>query len=189
MQLRIIALAVATTAALVALMVLFVQVRAEPDVVVPPDELDQARALYQRSQAARPAKSPPPPIPSARKVARRAPEPEPVADDPPPEPQPPRTMSRRLPPNLAASKARQDELKPQRDIVRAAYDSGRFEDALEASVEYLRTDPSNRYVQRSLVVSACALGDESTARQYYERMVDADKRTVEIRCGRYSFTF
>ncbi|WP_428261851.1 hypothetical protein [Haliangium sp.] len=186
MQLRTIALSVATAAVLGALVILFVQVRATPDIDVPPDELEQARARYQRTQAARaPRPRASRPITTTRRAATRSTEAaSPTSAEREDEREDDGDSERRRP---AINSPDQPLRKASQDTLRAAYDRGDFEGALDNATQHLREYPNDRYAQRVIVVAACALGEAEVARRYYEAAIPQDQRIMEIRCGRYNF--
>ena len=77
------------------------------------------------------------------------------------------------------------EMVEQRRAVSDAYDTGDYEAAFRGAQEFLRFQADNEYVQRVAAVSACAIGDESSARMHYEHMNDSNQRIVQVRCRRY----
>lgn len=194
MQLRTIALAVATAVVLGALVVLFFRVRATQEVTVPEEALARARAQYQRqSPAARPAperartRRPTSSVPPARSRAPdRAPAPSQERDRP-------------RAPALRSSPASDErsEIDEKREAVRDAYDHGDYVTALDHAEDFMEMDVGGspqhrmhvRYVRRVAAVAACALGEEAVARKYHDEMDSADQRVVAKRCERFGFAF
>ncbi|ACY13177.1 hypothetical protein [Haliangium ochraceum] len=168
----------------VALFVLLVQVRADAEVAVPDDALTRARQMFERHSRVRQAGAATP-----SSAPRTTPVPPPsVATATPARPSArPTAPSRRPRAQMAGSSGDSGELSI--DDVRAFYDRGNFFDALEAAERYLRANPDQAYIRRVAVTSACAVGEEATARRYYEQMSKRDQRTVGIRCGRYGVRF
>lgn len=195
MQLRTITLAIATVAVFGALVVLFVQVRAPQEIVVPEDALSQARSRYEFTRGDVPV---PAAFQADRSEAASRPSRRPAAGERPDRTSMPatppareRATPGRLPgrgaPNLPANHP--DDTSPalvqKRESVREAYDMGDFESSLTQAEEFLRQDASNAYVKRVAVVSACALGDEAAARRHFEGMNTRDQRVVTKRCQRF----
>lgn len=194
MQLRTITLAIATVAVFGALVVLFVQVRAPQEIVIPEDALSQARSRYEftRGDAPAPAafqadRSEVASRPSRRPAGERPDRPGVPAVPPARERLAPGRLPGRGAPNLPANHP--DDASPvlvqKRESVREAYDMGDFESSLTQAEEFLRQDASNAYVKRVAVVSACALGDEAAARRHFEGMNTRDQRVVTKRCKRF----
>ena len=186
-----------SVAVLGALVLLLVKVNAGAAVDVPEEALNEARARYARSQAARNRRSPAPPAASnaaaaaaaralrARKEAEQA---RSSSGRTPPEP---RRPPARLPPQEARREdsPREQDLASQRQELRSAYDRGNYELALQYAKGYLRERPNDRYVMRVTVTSACAAGDEETARAIYEQMIEEDRRIERLRCAKYGVEF
>jgi hypothetical protein len=191
MQLRTITLGTATVAIFGALVVLFVQVRAPQEIVVPEDALSRARSRYEltrgapapgafqahRSEAAsrpshRPGAGGPPSVSAVRPARGRAAQDRPASQ---------RGSGR--PADHAAGTS--PLLVEKRESIRQAYDMGDFDTSLTQAEEFLRQDPSNAYVKRVAVVSACAVDDAVTARRYLQDMDAQDQRIVTKRCARF----
>lgn len=195
MQLRTITLGTATVAVFGALVVLFVQVRAPQEIVVPEDALSQARARYELTRGA--------PAPGAfqadRSEAASRPSRRHGAGERPERPDSPgrpdvsavrparaRTASQSASGLPAAQPADTSPLLVEkRESLRQAYDMGDFDTSLTQAEEFLRQDPSNAYVRRVAVVSACAVDDAATARRYFQGMDAQDQRIVAKRCERF----
>lgn len=198
MQLRTITLGTATVAVFGALLVLFVQVRAPQEIVVPEDALSQARARYELTRGA--------PAPGAfqadRSEAASRPSRRHGAGERPERPDSPggpgradvsavrparaRTASQSASGLPAAQPADTSPLLVEkRESIRQAYDMGDFDTSLTQAEELLRQDPGNAYVRRVAVVSACAVDDAATARRYFQGMDAQDQRIVAKRCERF----
>lgn len=199
MQLRTITLASATVAVFGALVVLFVQVRAPQEIVVPEDALSQARSRYEFTRGDAPA---PAAFQADHSEAASRPSRRPAAGERPERPSMPaagpgreRVPQPRLP-GRRASDLPEDlppdaspQLIQKRESVREAYDMGDFESSLAHAEEFLRLDPNNNYVKRVAAVSACALGDEAVARRHFQDMGAVNQRIVTKRCKRYGVRF
>jgi hypothetical protein len=71
-----------------------------------------------------------------------------------------------------------------------AYERADFEASFEGAQDFLRRiQPDNAYLKRVAAVSACGIGDASSARYYYDQLDAAEQRVVAGRCGRYGITF
>lgn len=178
-QLRIIGLGTAAVLVLGAMLVLFFQVRSDADIEVPEDALSQARAHYERSRIATGARD----APEARRADRGA-----VATRPSRPPERPAAVDR--PPRRGRpSPSPPSQTMVPLDDVRAAYDRGDFESALELAELFLRDEADNDYIRRIAVVSACAMGEEATARRHYDAALARDRPIVAQRCARYDVQF
>jgi hypothetical protein len=197
-QVRTIALAVATVVVMGALLVLFVRVRAAPEIVVPEDALSQARARYQRARGASGAAQPPEPFQADRGPAATPPPPPslPTSADESPAVERRRRRTGALPSSgspAAASPAPAagspgQTIVPQNEV-RNAYDTGDFETALDLAEKRLRDHPDDQYAKRVAAVSACAMGEEAVALRHYEELTPRDKPIVARRCSRYGIQF
>lgn len=191
---RNIALVAFSVVVLGALVLLLVKVTASAEVEVPEEALAEARARYARSQAAhnRASSAPPAAASSSAAEAARARRARMAAEQAREAP-PPRRTTARLPPQPEEPprelSPREEDLQTQRNELRSAYDRGNYEVALQQAKEYLRLRPNDRYVMRVTVTSACAVGDEETARALYEQMVEEDRRIERLRCAKYGFEF
>ena len=192
MQLRAITLGTATFAVFGALVVLFVQVRAPQEIVIPADALSQARSRYEITSGAPAARA----FQADRSEAASRPSRRHGAGERPERPDSPgvstarpagaRPASQSAPGLPAAQPADTSPLLAQkRESIRAAYDMGDFDTSLTQAEELLRQDPSNAYVRRVAVVSACAVDDAATARRYFQGMDARDQRIVAKRCERF----
>lgn len=81
------------------------------------------------------------------------------------------------------------EMIEKRRAVSDAYDTGDYETAFRSAEEFLRFQADNEYVQRVAAVSACAIGDESSARMRFQQMSDSNQRIVQVRCRRFGINF
>jgi uncharacterized membrane-anchored protein len=82
------------------------------------------------------------------------------------------------------------EIRERREVVRQYYDEGNYEMALREARALIPDAPTNRYVLRVAVTSACALGDKGVANEYYSQLFrDEDRRIVRVRCSRYGVEF
>jgi hypothetical protein len=202
---RTIVLAAATFVVLGGLLVLFFQVRAEPELEVPEEALSQARAQYERSQRGSEA------FQADRGAATTRPRRPPGAELAPPgatigatgdltgntgdEPPVRRPAIRRSVSNVrqageapAAGDPALQTSDDAKEPVRTAYEQGDFATALEQAQKYLEQFPGDGYVQRVAGVSACAVGEEAIARKYYALMTATDQSIVSRRCNRYGIT-
>lgn len=198
MPVRHIVLAATSVAVLGALVLLLVEVRASPQIEIPEAALAEARARYQRSQSAaeRPVVSPEVPAPPRR------PPPQPLATN---QPDPAAPVMPPVPPddvdpsNAAAVERMErlrerEEMRPEirerRERLRQYYDEGNYEMALREARSLLPDAPTNRYVMRVAVTSACAMGEKAIAQEYYGQLFrDEDRRIVRVRCSRYGVEF
>ena len=202
MPVRHIVLAATSVAVLGALVFLLVEVRASPQIEIPEAALAEARARYQRHQSAaeRPVVSADVPAPPRRPPPRPAvanpATPDPAAPPPAMPPVPPDEMD----PATAAAVERMEqlrdreemrpEIRERRERLRAYYEEGNFEMALREARSLLPDAPTNRYVMRTAVTSACALGQQEIAQSYYGQLFrDEDRRIVRVRCARYGIEF
>jgi uncharacterized membrane-anchored protein len=82
------------------------------------------------------------------------------------------------------------EIRERREVVRQYYDEGNYEMALREARTLIPAAPTNRYVLRVAITSACALGDKGVAGEYYSQLFrDEDRRIVRVRCARYGVEF
>jgi hypothetical protein len=71
-----------------------------------------------------------------------------------------------------------------------AYERSDFEASFQGAQDFLRRhQPDNVYLKRVAAVSACAIGDPSSARAYYDQLDATEQRIVSARCGRYGVSF
>jgi len=71
-----------------------------------------------------------------------------------------------------------------------AYERSDFEASFQGAQDFLRShQPDNVYLKRVAAVSACAIGDASSARAYYDQLDAAEQRIVSARCDRYGVSF
>jgi hypothetical protein len=194
---RHIVLAATSVAVLGALVILLVEVRASPSVEVPEEALAEARAAYQRDRSAM-ARADAPSIPPP--MAKRMPAPmptapeHPVPDSPMPEPPPGEDTETAMAEERMARLREQEEMRPEirerRELVRQYFDEGNHEMALREARALIPDAPTNRYVLRVAVTSACALGDRAVATEYYGQLFrDEDRRIVRVRCSRFGVDF
>lgn len=193
MPLRYIVLAAASVVVLGALVLLLVEVKASPEIEIPEQALAEARARYERNQAAR-ARPAPRPAPRAQVASRpppRTPRPA-VTDEQPEEPAEPEEEEIVMDParqRLAMLREKRDSLvdvRARRDQVRKHYEEGNYEMALREARTLIPDAPTNRYVMRVAVTSACALGEREIAKQYYSQLFrEEDRRIVRVRCARH----
>jgi hypothetical protein len=73
----------------------------------------------------------------------------------------------------------------RRGLVGKAYDAGDYEVALERAAAFLLEQPGDEYAKRVAAVSACAIGDEDRARQYYAATSASSRAAVVRRCRRF----
>ena len=201
---RYMVLAATAVVVLGALVILLVEVRADPEIEIPETALADARARYQRDRSAmeRAADAPAMPMPAATRRTPPTPAPQP-APIPMPEPSAP-TIDPGVDPAAAGTDVEAEErmarlrereemrpeLREQREVVRQYYDEGNYEMALREARGLILRAPTNRYVLRVAVTSACALGDKATASEYYSQLFrDEDRRIVRVRCSRYGVEF
>lgn len=202
MPVRHIVLAATSVAVLGALVFLLVEVRASPQIEIPEAALAEARAHYQRSQSAaveRAMASPEMPTPPRRPpprppAATAQPTPEPAAMPPvmpPPDEMDPATAAavERME-RLREREEMRPEIRERRERLREYYEEGNYEMALREARSLLPESPTNRYVMRVAVTSACALGEKAMAESYYGQLFrDEDRRIVRVRCSRYGIDF
>jgi hypothetical protein len=194
-QLRTIALVTATVVVVGALLVLFIRVRSEQEIVVSEDALSEARARYERARSGTRERASEPSFQADRSAmasrpSQRPPMEEPAASDLPmrpggsatrvasdgPQPPPP------VPPASSTGQLTVEQ-------VRNAYDHGDFESALDLAERFLSENPQNDYVKRVAVVAACAMGEEAVAQKHYNETVPRDQPVVAKRCRRYGIQF
>lgn len=191
-QVRIIALVTATVAVLGALLVLFIRVRSEQEVVVPEDALSMARARYEQAQAGvrgRRASEPTASFQADSSATATRPPQRPAMDEPAAErPGPPGTSGVRAAPPSPAPASTSDT-ETELNAVRTAYDQGDFEQALDLAEKFLRRNGMDDYIKRVAVVSACAMGEEAVAQRHYNEMTSRDQPVVAKRCKRYGIQF
>lgn len=199
MQRRVVALLIGAAAVLILVVVLFVRVRAvaTPPVVSPAEVIAASRAASPGPAATRPSPLAPP---RARGGVGDPPDQGARADQIPVEvgaravagarararltgDEDPEGERGNLPRDLAADTP--PEMVEKRRAVSDAYDTGDYETAFRSAQDFLRFQADNEYVQRVAAVSACALGDESSARMHYEQMDQSNRRIVQVRCRRY----
>ena len=71
-----------------------------------------------------------------------------------------------------------------------AYQRSDFEASFQGAQDFLRRhQPDNVYLKRVAAVSACAIGDASSARAYYDQLDAAEQGIVSSRCDRYGVSF
>ncbi|HTE54611.1 MAG TPA: hypothetical protein VK698_27345 [Kofleriaceae bacterium] len=215
MQRRVVALLVGAAAVLIMVVVLFVRVRAaaRAPAVTPSDLAAASRAGHEGDSRPGAASSHGrAPLASEQRAAPTLPESGAPSDQP-------ELGSRALEGARAAERARRaeggeqegegqrqageaapgatpdlpadapPEMIEKRRAVSDAYDTGDYEGALRSAEEFLRFQADNAYVQRVAAVSACAVGDESSARVHYQQMSESNQRIVQVRCRRFGITF
>lgn len=197
MPVRYMVLAATAVAVLGALVILLVAVRASAEIEIPEDALADAKARYQRQQSARERAAEAPPVPAT--TPRRRPPPAPA-----PEPEPSEAAQVEVDPagettdveaeermaRLREREVMRPEIRERREVVRQYYDEGNYEMALQEARALIPSAPTNRYVLRVAVTSACAIGDTATANEYYSQLFrDEDRRIVRVRCARYGVEF
>jgi hypothetical protein len=194
---RYMVLAATSVAVLGALVILLVEVRASPDIEIPETALAEARARYQRDKSAmeRAAEAPSMPTPMATRRSLTPP-PSPMPEPPAPtvELDPAAAETDVVAEERMARLREREEMRPEirerREVVRQYYDEGNYEMALREARALIPDAPTNRYVLRVAVTSACALGDKGVANEYYSQLFrDEDRRIVRVRCSRYGVEF
>lgn len=202
MPVRYMVLAATVVAVLGALVILLVEVRAQPEIEIPETALAEARAQYQRNQSARERASEEAAMPAPMAARRTPPTPPPAAPRPTP-PSPPgipeiekltAEETAAVGDDRMARLREREEMRPEirerREVVRQYYDEGNYEMALREARELIPAAPTNRYVLRVAITSACALGDKAVANEYYSQLFrDEDRRIVRVRCSRYGVEF
>ena len=205
MQRRVVALLIGAAAVLVLVVVLFFRVRsaANAPAMSPADLVAASHATHpegHESAAASPPSSPlAPPKPRPPRIGGA--HEEASTDDSPAE-----VGSRASAGARARARLRREEgeggdlaqdlpadtppeMVEKRRAVSDAYDTGDYETALRNAQEFLRFQAENEYVQRVAAVSACAIGDEASARVHYQQMSDSNQRIVQVRCRRFGINF
>lgn len=190
-------LAATAVAVLGALVMLLVEVRASPEIDIPESALAEARAHYQRNQSARERAASAPPTPRPISPRRPPPAPSPASELPASVPAiesltPEETEavgSERMA-RLREREEMRPDIRERREVVRQYYDEGNYEMALREARTLIPVAPTNRYVLRVAITSACALGDKGVAGEYYSQLFrDEDRRIVRVRCSRYGVEF
>ena len=200
-QLRTIALVTATVVVVGALLVLFVRVRSEQEIVVPEDALSEARARYERARSGTRGRASESSFQADRSEMATRPSPRPSTEEPAAPDQADQTnqTGRRMssaaraasdsppapPPAPPASSSGQLTVEQ----VRNAYDHGDFESALDLAERFLSENPKDEYVKRVAVVAACAMGEEAVAQKHYNETIPRDQPVVAKRCRRYGIQF
>jgi hypothetical protein len=189
---RNILLAAGAVVVLGALLLLLVELKGSSEVDVPEDLLAQARDHYARNQVRRPGTPPPAPPPASAPRPRG-----PRGEMPPPPdrsqpalgeddgPPPEQLIAMREARLAEISASAKGDLNMDRRKIGLLYDSGKYDEALEVALSFLKENPDERYVRRVVVTSACALGDTATARSYFEDMHATDRTIVVKRCARF----
>jgi hypothetical protein len=194
-QVRTIALVTATVVVVGALLVLFVRVRSDPEIVIPEDALSEARARYERAQTGTRGRAPEASFQADRSAVATRPSQRPSMEESSASYRPWRpgnsaartaSDSPQAPPSLPPPSS-SDQLTVEQ--VRTAYDHGDFESALDLAERFLSQDPKNDYVKRVAVVAACAMGEEAVAQKHYNETIPRDQPVVAKRCRRYGIQF
>lgn len=195
MPLRYIALAAASVVLLGALVLLLVEVKASPEIEIPEQALAEARARYARNKAARarPAPAPAPRAPAATRSPPRPQRPERPAAvegdlEEPAEEEHEFDMdpARQRLAMLRDKREARENIRERREQVRQYYEQGDYKMALREARGLIPDAPTNRYVMRVAVTSACALGEQEIAQQYYSQLFrEEDRRIVRVRCARH----
>lgn len=189
-QVRTIALITATVAVVSALLVLFIRVRSAQEIVVPEEALSEARARFERGQTRTGGRVPEASasVQADRSAAATRRSPRPSMAEPPA--QRPRPGAAEVPQaSDRPASALTSETQAEHDAVRAAYDRGDFEQALDLAEKFLSRHGRDEYVKRVAVVSACALGEEAVAMKHYQEALPRDQPIVAKRCRRYGVQF
>ena len=192
---RYMVLAATAVVVLGALVILLVEVRANPQIEIPESALAAARAQYQRDQSAREraASAPTPPPVSARRTPPPSAAPTPPASVPEIESLTSDETEAVGDERMARLREREEmrpEIRERREVVRQYYDEGNYEMALQEARTLIPVAPTNRYVLRVAITSACALGNKGVANEYYSHLFrDEDRRIVRVRCSRYGVEF
>lgn len=193
MDFRKIILTTGIGALVLAIGLLYVKVSRSGSPEVDAAELAKAESEY-RSGAARSAARPrpTPSVPTPRpSVTARAPEPE-TQDDPPVDP-PKRPRALNMPANhlksLTAKEPEEEDSEVTYEKRRLAanklYDRRRFPEARDAALELLKERSDDRRMLRVVVSASCIMYEPDVAREYFQKLKEADKKAMRSRCARY----
>ncbi len=178
MRIQSIILIVAAALVLGALGVLFVKVQRSPDSSVPAEKLAAASARHKAQNRGGPASA------SARKSA----------------PTPPKSLERKPPSTRQKSFADRAKVGDRRgdaptemteemiariDEAQTSYRKREYQAALDQAVDILQQLPENRSMLRIAVRSACAVGEERKAREYFGKLRKREQRYMISHCKRY----
>lgn|GEM_PF-1618601 len=187
---RSIALAAFAGLIFLALVYLSVKVNAGSDNGASAAELQQAMAYHKRHKRRAPTATLPPPRSRPRSsVTRRKPSTTRAAERtprPPPEDRA-RPTIRRSRPVRTVSISRSNRGVQLRKTMREAnraYDRQNYDEASKRALEILKEHPRNVRMLRVVVSSACFMGNEDQAREYYAKLPKRDKTHMRIRCAR-----
>lgn len=196
MKVQNLVLAAATGAVVIAGIVLLIKVESSPSVALSEDELAEARRRHQSSLA---LAAEVPPAASASWTERTSVKNRPAVaarGEPAARPTPQRPALRPrgggklddTPARIAASTrpgAPGEELETRMAEANKLYDRADYETALERADELLQQHPDNIRMLRVAISSACIIGQEDIARQYYGKLPERDRKQMSKRCARY----
>lgn len=189
MQPRSIVLAAFAGLIFLALVYLSVKVNADPDNGASAAELQQAMAYHKRHKRRAPKVTPPPrtrPRSRVTRPPRTKTRPAERTRRPPPADRA-RPTIRRSRPVRTVSLSRSNrgvQLRKRMREANRAYDRQNYEEASKRALEILKEHPRNVRMLRVVVSSACFMGNEDQAREYYTKLPKRDKTHMRIRCSR-----
>ncbi|MCB9561744.1 MAG: hypothetical protein H6709_16625 [Kofleriaceae bacterium] len=192
MSLKSIAVAVAGTLTLGALILLMLDVRAAP--AAP----NQAKIADARARHKRTAVAPTPPADpwsTARREADTSPPPvtrprpavEPTVTPRAPAPSLPRATTAVTGTNLDADPRL--DMATAKDEANRLYDRQDFEGAMNLAMKVLANEPGDIRMLRVMVSAGCQMGDADKAKQFWVQLPEHDKNQMARRCQRFGVTF
>lgn len=196
---RNIALTVSGAVVLLAILMLFIEVRAAPP-TPSPNHIDEARQRARRPRPAAPAEDPwtrrdPERAEAAQNAAERAiaraprlgvDTPRSDDGDPLDVPPPPSPTAAAVP-NLEGDPRL--EVSTAKDEANRLYDKMDYEGAMQRAMQVLEKEPGDVRMMRVVVSSACQLGDADKAKQYWQQLPPHDQNQMTRRCQRFGITF
>jgi predicted Zn-dependent protease len=192
-QTRNIIFAAVAVLVLGALLMLVMKVKEEP-AKVPEDKLAQARASHSRSGATRAPSQPAPADDLDSKASKRAKRAKSVAnskseDDDEGRSEKPKIPSIRMAaggttPTISV-KPRDTGVGGKMDEANSLYDKNDWEGAQEKAIEILSESPKNTRMMRIVVSTACKMGQEDVASEWFPKLPAKDQKVMATRCARY----
>lgn len=161
---------------------------------VPEDKLAQARASHSRSGSSRPASRPAASDDSDSKTPSRSPRrTKSVKRDTSTSDDSAATKPKLPSINMAAGgraptisvKTRDNGIGGQMDEANSLYDKNDWEGAQEKALEILEESPKNTRMMRIVVSTACKMGQEDLASEWFGKLPAKDQKVMAIRCARY----
>ena len=196
MQTRNVIFAAVVVVVLGALLLLVLKVKEGPS-KVSDDKLAQARAAHSRSGASRPTTRATPDegadsAASSKRASKRtksAPKDDDAVDESDVvQPKMPSVKMSGVAPAVSI-KPRGDDFGSRMDEANNMYDKKDWEGAQEKAIELLKESPRSVRMMRIVVSTACHMGQQDLAAEWWAKLPDKDKLIMAKRCEQYEIEF